>query len=95
MPRRAAHERRRAAPGGSWQPRSTCTPATLGLRGILTGEARRTSLVLGGSHILNWFPVQVFSVLGTTVLVNVHGVSFSNSLVDPAAVQPDRLRSAT
>ena len=53
----------------------------VGLRGILTGEARRTSLTLGGSHILNWFPVQVFSVLGTTVLVNVHGVSFSNSLV--------------
>lgn len=53
----------------------------VGLRGILTGAARRTSLVLGGSHILNWFPVQVFSVLGTTVLVQVHGVSFSNSLV--------------
>lgn len=53
----------------------------VGLRGILTGAARRTSLVLGGSHILNWFPVQVFSVLGTTVLVNVHGISFSNSLV--------------
>jgi MFS family permease len=27
-----------------------------------------------------YFPVQVFSVLGTTVLVNVHNVSFANSL---------------
>ena len=53
----------------------------VGLRGILHGAALRTSLVLGGSHILNWFPVQVFSVLGTTVLVNVHGISFGNSLV--------------
>ena len=53
----------------------------VGPRGILHGAALRTSLVLGGSHILNWFPVQVFSVLGTTVLVNVHGISFGNSLV--------------
>ncbi len=56
-------------------------PGHTGLRGILQGSARRASLVLGGSHILNWFPVQVFSVLGTTVLVNVHHVSFSSSLV--------------
>jgi len=66
----------------------------VGLRGILTGEARRTSLTLGGSHILNWFPVQVFSVLGTTVLVNVHGVSFSNSLVILLRPMSDRSASA-
>ncbi|MFE7423736.1 MFS transporter [Rhodococcus sp. NPDC057529] len=52
-----------------------------GLRAALQGRARRTSLVLGTSHILNWFPTQVFSVLGTTILVNVHGISFGNSLV--------------
>jgi MFS family permease len=45
------------------------------------GEARRPSLVLGGAHLLNWFTVQVFAILGTTVLVNVHHVSFSNSLL--------------
>ncbi|WP_445620216.1 MFS transporter [Kushneria sp. Sum13] len=51
-----------------------------GLRAIFSGSARRTTLALGGAHLLNWFPVQIFSVLGTTVLVNVHHVSFGNSL---------------
>lgn len=52
-----------------------------GLRDVLSGSARRATLVLGSAHLLNWFPVQIFSVLGTTVLMNVHHVSFGNSLI--------------
>jgi MFS family permease len=48
---------------------------------IFRGRDLRTTLALALGHVLNYFPVQVFSVLGTTVLVNVHHVSFTNSLV--------------
>jgi MFS family permease len=48
---------------------------------IFRGRDLRTTLSLGLGHVLNYFPVQVFSVLGTTVLVSVHNVSFANSLV--------------
>lgn len=51
-----------------------------GIRAIFSGSARRTTLALGGAHLLNWFPVQIFGVLGTTVLMSVHHVSFGNSL---------------
>jgi len=44
------------------------------------GSARRATLSLGLGHLLNWFPVQVFSVLGTTVITSVHKISFTNSL---------------
>ncbi|MDW9248189.1 sugar transporter family protein [Burkholderia cepacia] len=54
--------------------------ARRGLLNSFRGAARRTTLVLSASHMLNWFAVQVFSVLGTTILTSVHGVSFSNSL---------------
>ncbi|WP_315925961.1 MFS transporter [Mesorhizobium sp. SP-1A] len=52
-----------------------------GLRGTLQGPTRRTTLVLGAAFLLNWFGIQVFSVLGTTVITDVHHVSFENSLV--------------
>jgi MFS family permease len=45
------------------------------------GDALRPSMVLGSAHLLNWFTVQVFAILGTTVLINVHHVSFANSLL--------------
>jgi MFS family permease len=51
------------------------------LADIFRGRNLRTTLALGLGHVLNYFPTQVFSVLGTTVLVNVHHVSFANSLV--------------
>ncbi|MFJ5694592.1 MFS transporter [Arthrobacter sp. NPDC093125] len=51
------------------------------LADVFRGRSLRTTLALGLGHILNYFPVQVFSVLGTTVLVSVHNVSFTNSLV--------------
>jgi MFS family permease len=44
------------------------------------GSALRATLSLGLGHLLNWFPVQVFSVLGTTVITSVHNISFTNSL---------------
>ena len=52
-----------------------------GLAGAFRGQARRATLVLGGAFLLNWFAIQVFSVLGTTVIINVHHVSFQNSLL--------------
>ena len=38
-------------------------------------------MVLGAAFLLNWFATQVFSVLGTTVITDVHHVSFESSLV--------------
>ncbi|WP_106477930.1 MFS transporter [Phytohalomonas tamaricis] len=52
-----------------------------GLKGALQGPSRRALLILGGAILLNWFAIQVFSVLGTSVIVSVHHVSFENSLV--------------
>jgi MFS family permease len=52
-----------------------------GLREAFRGSALRATLVLGGGILLNWSAIQVFSVLGTTVLTRVHNVSFENSLL--------------
>jgi MFS family permease len=52
-----------------------------GLRAAFQGESLRATLVLGGAILLNWSAIQVFSVLGTTVLTTVHHVSFENSLL--------------
>lgn len=52
-----------------------------GMAKAFQGSARRATLSLGLGHLLNWFPVQVFSVLGTTVITSVHKISFSNSLL--------------
>jgi len=48
---------------------------------IFRGRNVRSNLALGRGHVLNYFPVQVFSALGTTVLVSMRHVSFTNSLV--------------
>jgi MFS family permease len=53
---------------------------TSSLADVFRGRSLRTTIALGLGHILNYFPVQVFSVLGTTVLINVHHISFANSL---------------
>ncbi|MFN1232493.1 MFS transporter [Enterobacter hormaechei] len=45
------------------------------------GSALRSTLVLGLAFFLNWFAIQIFGVLGTTVITQVHHVSFSNSLI--------------
>ncbi|WOD14807.1 MFS transporter [Paraburkholderia kirstenboschensis] len=52
-----------------------------GLAEAFRGNALRATLVLGGGILLNWSAIQVFSVLGTTVLTRVHNVSFENSLL--------------
>jgi MFS family permease len=52
-----------------------------GLASIFRGKALRNTLVLGLAWILNWFGIQVFSVLGTTVLTEGKGVSFTSSLI--------------
>ncbi|GAA1129230.1 MFS transporter [Streptomyces javensis] len=48
---------------------------------IFRGRARRNTLVLSFAWLANWFGIQTFSVLGTTVLTKAKGVSFANSLV--------------
>lgn len=48
---------------------------------IFRGKALRNTLVLGFAWLVNWFGIQVFSVLGTTVLTEGKGVSFTGSLV--------------
>lgn len=52
-----------------------------GVAAAFKGTSLRATLVLGGAILLNWFAIQIFSVLGTTVLTRVHGVSFENSLI--------------
>jgi MFS family permease len=52
-----------------------------GLLNLFASRARRPALVLGAAHLLNWFTVQVFAILGTTVLVDVHHITFTNSLL--------------
>lgn len=44
-------------------------------------DVRRHTFFLSGSFLLNWVGVQVFAVLGTTVLTEGKGVSFSSSLL--------------
>jgi MFS transporter, putative metabolite:H+ symporter len=46
------------------------------LKAILTGTRLRNTLVLGGAFFLNWFAVQCFSVLATTVLTSAKGLAF-------------------
>ncbi|WP_182418205.1 MFS transporter [Bartonella sp. HY038] len=45
------------------------------------GKALRSTLVLSFAVLLNWAAIQVFSVLGTSVIVNIHKLSFENSLL--------------
>lgn len=52
-----------------------------GIGEAFRGSSLRATLVLGGGILLNWSAIQVFSVLGTTVLTRVHNVSFESSLL--------------
>jgi MFS family permease len=52
-----------------------------GIWAAFRGESLRPTLVLGGGLLLNWAAIQVFGVLGTTVITQVHHVSFENSLL--------------
>ena len=52
-----------------------------GFASAFRGTALRSTLVLGIAILLNWFAIQIFSVLGTTVITKTHDVSFNNSLL--------------
>ncbi|WP_337264938.1 MULTISPECIES: MFS transporter [unclassified Serratia (in: enterobacteria)] len=52
-----------------------------GLAATFRGTSLRATLVLGCAVLINWFAIQIFSVLGTTVITKVHNVSFANSLL--------------
>jgi len=54
---------------------------TAGFGTVFRGEALRATLAIGGAFLLNWFAIQVFAVLGTTVITSVHNVTFQNSLI--------------
>jgi MFS family permease len=56
-------------------------PESAPLVAIFRGKALRNTLVLGFAWLVNWFGIQVFSVLGTTVLTEGKQVSFTGSLV--------------
>ncbi len=45
------------------------------------GKALRSTVVLSLAVLFNWASIQVFSVLGTSVIVNIHKISFENSLI--------------
>lgn len=54
--------------------------AKAGVAAAFRGAALRPTLVLSLAILLNWSAIQVFSVLGTSVIVSVHQISFQNSL---------------
>ena len=51
------------------------------VRDVFTPELRRHTVCLALAWLFNWMAIQVFSVLGTSVLTEAKGFSFSNSLV--------------
>ncbi|MEO3876072.1 MFS transporter [Nonomuraea sp. B12E4] len=52
-----------------------------GLRAVLAPGLRRHTISLALAWLTNWMGIQVFSVLGTTVLVGAKGVSFESALI--------------
>ncbi|MCH4564715.1 MULTISPECIES: MFS transporter [Halomonas] len=56
------------------------TGSNLGLKGVFAPELRRHTISLSLVWLFSWMAIQVFAVLGTTVLVEAKGVSFENSL---------------
>ena len=52
-----------------------------GISEAFKGKALKPTLFLSLALFLNWFACQVFAVLGTSVIVNVHKITFENSLV--------------
>jgi MFS family permease len=51
------------------------------LKDAFTPDLRRHTTCLALAWLFNWMAIQVFSVLGTTVLTDAKGFSFGNSLV--------------
>ena len=51
------------------------------LQDVLTPALRLHTISLSAAWLFNWMGMQVFSVLGTTVLIQAKGVDFSSALV--------------
>jgi MFS family permease len=51
------------------------------LREVFAPGLRKHTISLSAAWLLNWMGIQVFSVLGTTVLMQAKGVSFDNALL--------------
>jgi MFS family permease len=51
------------------------------LKDVFTPQLRRHTILLSLAWFFNWFGIQIFAVLGTTVLVEAKQVSFDNALV--------------
>jgi len=51
------------------------------IREIFSGTARRNTLVLALAWFTNWFGIQTFSVLGTSVLTKGKGIDFAGALL--------------
>lgn len=51
------------------------------LREVFAPESRRNTIFLGLAWFTNWFGIQTFSVLGTSVLTEGKGVDFAGALV--------------
>ncbi|GAA1126240.1 MFS transporter [Arthrobacter flavus] len=52
-----------------------------GIKDVFTPELRRHTILLSLAWLFNWAAIQVFSVLGTTVLVEAKDVTFENALL--------------
>ncbi len=52
----------------------------VGIKGVFTPELRKHTISLSLVWLLSWMAIQVFAVLGTTVLVEAKSVTFENSL---------------
>ncbi|WP_149958055.1 MFS transporter, partial [Zafaria cholistanensis] len=48
---------------------------------VFTPQLRRHTTLLSLAWFFNWFGIQIFAVLGTTVLVEAKAVSFDNALL--------------
>lgn len=53
----------------------------LGIKGVFTKELRQHTILLSLAWLFSWVGIQVFSVLGTTVLVEAKNVTFENALI--------------
>ncbi len=51
------------------------------LKEVFTPQLRVHTIALSAAWLFNWMAIQVFSVLGTTVLTEGKGVSFNSSLI--------------
>lgn len=51
------------------------------LKEVFSKDSRRNTIFLGLAWFLNWFGIQTFSVLGTSVLTEGKGVDFAGALI--------------